>query len=129
MVGPVFEDRSDVPVPGRLVESHRAGVSSRAACELLMAYRHRGYPRCIVHASQFGILFKPPESDSVPFSPGPMLKITDSSGRFVFNVPAGNYIVRGVSNESETVTVDGGADRSPRGPSLPSVEELFRVRV
>ena len=35
-------------------------------------------------------------------------KITDSSGRLVFNVPGGNYIVRGVSDESEMVTVEAG---------------------
>jgi hypothetical protein len=32
-------------------------------------------------------------------------KTTDASGLLVFEVPAGNYVVRGIGNQSETVTV------------------------
>lgn len=33
-------------------------------------------------------------------------KTTDASGILVFDVPAGRYIVRGIGDESETVTVE-----------------------
>jgi hypothetical protein len=35
-------------------------------------------------------------------------KTTDASGLLVFDVPAGRYLVLGISDQAETVTVDSG---------------------